>query len=147
MSTLQEIRTAIAALDDHDKALLTAELFAEQIPAQDEVRMERSLQLGLEDVRAGGYSRLKRSTFCFLNGLPSPDRRYRPWAICAKSWSSSRSTIKTPPGDLANNWWPAPGALDRCPGEFLFMTGTWDSQDAAPAIPDFLTSATRTVRP
>lgn len=53
MSTLQEIKTAIAGLNDHDKTLLTAELFAEQTSPLDDVQLERSLQRGLEDIRAG----------------------------------------------------------------------------------------------
>ena len=53
MSTLQEIKTAIAGLSEHDKTLLTAELFAEQAAAPDDERLARSLQRGLEDARAG----------------------------------------------------------------------------------------------
>ena len=53
MSTLQEIRTAIADLDAHDKMLLVAELFAEEAATPDDARLERALQRGLEDARAG----------------------------------------------------------------------------------------------
>lgn len=52
MSTLQEIRTAIARLEPEEKAILTAELFAlgsEPDPTQ----LESALAAGLEDVKAG----------------------------------------------------------------------------------------------
>ncbi len=52
MSTLQEIRSAITHLNPHDKALLTAELFA--ISAEpDSAELEAALQRGLDDVEAG----------------------------------------------------------------------------------------------
>ncbi len=52
MSTLQEIRSAITHLNPHDKALLTAELFA--ISAEPEAaELEAALQRGLDDVEAG----------------------------------------------------------------------------------------------
>jgi hypothetical protein len=35
MSTLEEIKTAIAGLNAHDRTLLAAELFADQAPAPD----------------------------------------------------------------------------------------------------------------
>jgi predicted transcriptional regulator len=52
MSTLQEIKTAIAHLNEHDKALLTAELFAMDTEP-DEVALEAALKRGLNDVEAG----------------------------------------------------------------------------------------------
>jgi predicted transcriptional regulator len=52
MSTLQEIRTAIARLNAHDKALLAAELFATNAEP-DEAALEVALQRGLKDVEAG----------------------------------------------------------------------------------------------
>jgi predicted transcriptional regulator len=52
MSTLQEIKSAIANLSSHDKALLTAELFA--INAEpDSTALEAALDRGLKDVEAG----------------------------------------------------------------------------------------------
>ena len=52
MSTLQEIRSAITHLNPHDKALLTAELFA--INAEPEsAELAVALQRGLDDVEAG----------------------------------------------------------------------------------------------
>jgi hypothetical protein len=52
MSTLQEIKSAIASLSPHDKALLTAELFA--INAEpDSAALETALERGLKDVEAG----------------------------------------------------------------------------------------------
>ena len=53
MSTLQEIKTAIAGLNEHDKTLLTAELFVEQAPVPDAARLVVSLERGLQDVEAG----------------------------------------------------------------------------------------------
>ena len=53
MSTLHEIKTAIAGLNEHDKTLLAAELFAEQEPSPDEARFAASLERGLQDVEAG----------------------------------------------------------------------------------------------
>ena len=52
MSTLQEIKTAIAHLNAHDKALLAAELFATSADA-DEAALEVALERGLKDVEAG----------------------------------------------------------------------------------------------
>jgi predicted transcriptional regulator len=52
MSTLQEIKTAIAHLNAHDKALLAAELFAKNTEP-DEVALEAALEHGLKDVEAG----------------------------------------------------------------------------------------------
>jgi predicted transcriptional regulator len=52
MSTLQEIKTAIAHLNAHDKALLAAELFAMNTEL-DEAAMEAALERGLKDVEAG----------------------------------------------------------------------------------------------
>ena len=52
MSTLQEIKSAIENLSPHDKALLTAELFA--IKAEpDSAALEAALDRGLKDVEAG----------------------------------------------------------------------------------------------
>jgi len=48
MSSLQEIKTAIARLNEHDKALLTAELFAMNTEPE-----EAALERGLKDVGAG----------------------------------------------------------------------------------------------
>ncbi len=52
MSTLQEIKTAISHLNPHDKAVLTAELFA--MDFEPEVKeLESALQRGLQDVKVG----------------------------------------------------------------------------------------------
>jgi predicted transcriptional regulator len=52
MSTLQEIKSAIENLSLHDKALLTAELFA--INAEpDSAALEAALERALKDVEAG----------------------------------------------------------------------------------------------
>jgi hypothetical protein len=52
MSTLQEIKSAIANLSPHDKALLTAELFATS-GEPDDGALEAALERGLIDVEAG----------------------------------------------------------------------------------------------
>ncbi|MEP7015982.1 MAG: hypothetical protein ABI925_11120 [Verrucomicrobiota bacterium] len=52
MSTLQEIKSAIANLNAHDKALLAAELFAINTEP-DEAALEAALERGLKDVEAG----------------------------------------------------------------------------------------------
>jgi predicted transcriptional regulator len=52
MSTLQEIKSAIANLSPHDKALLTAELFAMNAEP-DRAALEAALERGLKDVEAG----------------------------------------------------------------------------------------------
>jgi predicted transcriptional regulator len=52
MSTLQEIKRAIAHLNAHDKALLAAELFAMNTEP-DEAALEAALERGLKDVEAG----------------------------------------------------------------------------------------------
>ena len=52
MTTLQEIKTAIAQLDPQEKAMLTAELFALG-PEPDPVHLETALAAGLEDVKMG----------------------------------------------------------------------------------------------
>ncbi len=52
MSTVDEIKTAIAHLSAHDRALLTAELFASN-GAPDEVALAAALERGLGDVAAG----------------------------------------------------------------------------------------------
>ncbi len=51
MSTLQEIKTAIAQLPAREKAMLTAELFAIQ-PEPDASELEAALDRGLRDVEA-----------------------------------------------------------------------------------------------
>jgi predicted transcriptional regulator len=50
VSTLQEIKTAIAKLNPRDKALLAAELFA---TSDAEADLDAALQRGLNDVEAG----------------------------------------------------------------------------------------------
>ena len=52
MSTLQEIKAAIAHLDPRERALLTAELFAME-PEPDAAELEAALERGLQDVEAG----------------------------------------------------------------------------------------------
>ena len=52
MSTLQEIKSAIANLSAHEKALLTAELFAMNTEP-DNAPLEAALERGLKDVEAG----------------------------------------------------------------------------------------------
>lgn len=52
MSTLQEIKTAIAHLNVHDRVMLTAELFAMDLEPN-AVELEASLQHGLSDGTAG----------------------------------------------------------------------------------------------
>ena len=52
MSTLHEIKTAIAHLDPRDKAILTAELFAME-DEPDERELEAALESGLRDVAEG----------------------------------------------------------------------------------------------
>ena len=52
MSTLLEIKAAIASLPPVDKALLTAELFAMETEP-DAVLVEPALERGLRDVEAG----------------------------------------------------------------------------------------------
>ena len=52
MSTLEEIKTAIAHLDPREKAILTAELFA-MASEPDEKELHAALQQGLRDVDAG----------------------------------------------------------------------------------------------
>lgn len=52
MSSVQEIRTAIERLNAHDKALLTAELFATSAEPDPE-ELEAALQRGLADVETG----------------------------------------------------------------------------------------------
>jgi len=51
MSTLQEIKSAIANLSAHEKALLTAELFAMNTEP-DNAALEAALERGLKDVEA-----------------------------------------------------------------------------------------------
>lgn len=52
MSTLQEIRAAIAQLSEREQALLAAELSA-KMPEPDPIELEAALQRGLDDVAAG----------------------------------------------------------------------------------------------
>ena len=52
VSTLQEIKSAIANLNAQDKALLAAELFAMDVEP-DAVALEAALERGLQDVKAG----------------------------------------------------------------------------------------------
>ncbi|MFL6521253.1 MAG: hypothetical protein ACJ8NS_13605 [Chthoniobacterales bacterium] len=52
MSTVEEIRTAIARLNERDRAILTAELFAAN-PEPDEAVLNAALERGLGDVAAG----------------------------------------------------------------------------------------------
>jgi len=52
MSTLQEIKSAIENLSPHDRALLTAELFAMNAEP-DSGALEAALDRGLKDVEAG----------------------------------------------------------------------------------------------
>jgi hypothetical protein len=52
MSTLQEIKTAIAQLPAREKAILTAELFLLE-PEPDAAELEAALNRGLRDVAAG----------------------------------------------------------------------------------------------
>jgi hypothetical protein len=59
MSTLQEIKTAIAHLNAHDKALLAAELFAMNAEP-DEAALEAALERGLKDVEAGRVRPVER---------------------------------------------------------------------------------------
>jgi len=51
MSTLQEIKAAIAHLDQREKAILAAELFAME-SEPNETELEASLDRGLRDVEA-----------------------------------------------------------------------------------------------
>jgi predicted transcriptional regulator len=52
MSTLEEIKAAIAHLSAHDKALLAAEMFVMNTEPND-VALEAALERGLKDVEAG----------------------------------------------------------------------------------------------
>ena len=52
MRTLQEIKLAIANLGPREKALLTAELFAEG-PVPNTMELESALDRGLRDVQEG----------------------------------------------------------------------------------------------
>jgi len=52
MSTLQEIRSAIARLQPRERALLTAELLAAE-SEPDTQALERALERGMADVAAG----------------------------------------------------------------------------------------------
>lgn len=52
MSPLQEIKSAIAHLNAHDKALLAVELFAMNAEP-DDAALEAALERGLLDVEAG----------------------------------------------------------------------------------------------
>jgi predicted transcriptional regulator len=52
VSTVEEIKSAIAHLNAHDRALLTAELFASNLEP-DEQALNAALDRGLGDVAAG----------------------------------------------------------------------------------------------
>jgi predicted transcriptional regulator len=52
MSTLQEIKTAIAHLQPRERALLTVELLAAE-PEPDTKELEAALERGMADVAAG----------------------------------------------------------------------------------------------
>ena len=52
MSTLQEIKTAIGYLNPREKALLTAEMFAQEADP-DAALLTAALERGLRDVEAG----------------------------------------------------------------------------------------------
>ena len=60
MSSLQEIKMAIAGLAESDKALLVAELFALNSEPND-VALEAALKRGLEDVEAGRVRPLEQA--------------------------------------------------------------------------------------
>jgi predicted transcriptional regulator len=60
MSSLQEIKMAIAGLAESDKALLVAELFALNSEPND-VALESALKRGLEDVEAGRVRPLEQA--------------------------------------------------------------------------------------
>ena len=51
MTTLLEIKEAISHLPSRERAILTAELFAQEEP--DAVKLEAALEKGLKDVREG----------------------------------------------------------------------------------------------
>lgn len=54
MGTLTEIKLAIDQLNPHDRAVLTAELFASAIePSADDPQLQEALARGLADVDAG----------------------------------------------------------------------------------------------
>ena len=71
MSTLQEIKMAIASLNPGDKALLTAELFAIDDP--DPVLLEAALDRGLRDVEAGRVRPIEDLKALLKDGFQSPD--------------------------------------------------------------------------
>ena len=52
MSTLQEIKAAIARLEPRERELLAAELFA-MTPEPEEAEIEEALEQGLADLKAG----------------------------------------------------------------------------------------------
>ena len=58
MSTLQEIKSAIENLSPHDKALLTAELFATKAEPDDGA-LDAALERGLKDVEDGRVHRIE----------------------------------------------------------------------------------------
>ena len=72
MSTLQEIKSAIANLSPHDKALLTAELFAMNAEP-DSAALEAALERGLKDVEAGRVHPVEEVKTMLPRGLQSPD--------------------------------------------------------------------------
>ena len=57
MTTLLEIKEAISQLPARDRAILTAELFAQEEPVASE--LEDALNRGLNDVREGRFSNLQ----------------------------------------------------------------------------------------
>jgi predicted transcriptional regulator len=60
VSTLQEIKSAIAQLDSQDRALLAAELFASEAEP-DAGALELALRRGVEDVEAGRVQPLENA--------------------------------------------------------------------------------------
>ena len=59
MSTIQEIKTAIAKLNPRDKALLAAELFATN-DAVDDAKLEAALQQGLKTSSRVAFARSRK---------------------------------------------------------------------------------------
>jgi predicted transcriptional regulator len=76
MSTLQEIKSAIANLSPHDKALLTAELFAMNAEP-DNAALEAALERGLKDVEAGRVRSVDEVKAMIPRWTQSPDRGQR----------------------------------------------------------------------
>jgi predicted transcriptional regulator len=59
MSTVEEIKSAIAHLNAHDRALLAAELFASDVEL-DEQALNAALDRGLGDIAAGRVRPLEK---------------------------------------------------------------------------------------